>query len=233
MSTPHCSFVIYLNQDADLLSAFLRDLRGFFQKFPLHYELVAVIEKNSSKEIAVLEEAIRTASVKERITFVKNETHRGRAASLHQGLNKAEAPYLILADVGMATPLGDLFKILQHLMTEDNLDICWGERVSKKKAPFSSADTPRFRTERLFTPILKERNKNAGSDPLCEVVGIKKTAWVRLQENLWRHSVQGWYLHPPLMIAAHALNMSHIEIFVHDNGATSSRYSVWKERWSF
>lgn len=221
MSTPHCSFVTYLNQDWKQLPSFLQDLRSFFQKFPLNYEIIVVVEKNSS---ASLEEFASFP-----VIFVQNSHFLGRAESLRQGLNAAQGTYLLTADLHMSTPLGDLFKILQNLMSDESLDICWGERYSRKDSPFLNLQTVRLRNEIFFNPILKEKNRNASQDPLCDIGGIKKISWSKMQEALPK-KISAWYLHPVLIPATRHLKI--LEIPVYDSGATPPGYSVLKVRWS-
>lgn len=230
-SPPHCSLVIYLDKDAPAVTSFLRDLRSFFQKFPLNYELVAVVEKGASECARLLEDAKKESSAKETITLLQNPKTLHRARSLCQGLNATQAPYILVADPQLATPLGDLFKILQNLMTESSVDVCWGNRLDKKDSLFLKSQTPRHKLERLFNGILHERNKKS-SDPLCEIGGFKKEAWVRLQEKLSTKVPKGWYLNHHLQIEIQETPLNRIEIAIHDSGQTSASYSVWRERWN-
>ncbi|WP_374078680.1 hypothetical protein [Bdellovibrio bacteriovorus] len=231
MSTPHCSLVIYLNKDAPAVTSFLKDLRSFFQKFPLNYELVAIIEKGASECARLLEEAKKESSAKETISLVQNSKTLHRARSLCQGFNAAQAPYVLVGDPQLATPLGDLFKILQNLMSESTVDICWGNRLNKKDSVFLNSLAPRHKLERLFNGILHERNKKS-SDPLCEIGGFKKEAWVCLQEKLSTKTIKGWYLHQQLQKEIQETALNRIEIAIHDSGQTSASYSVWRERWN-
>nr|WP_295902269.1 glycosyltransferase [uncultured Bdellovibrio sp.] len=228
VSTPHCSFVIYLDKDAAIVGPFLQDLRSFFQKFPLHYELVAVIEKGASDCVRLLEQAQKESGERERLTLVPNASHLGRAESLRQGLNKASGNYLVLADPVTATPLGDLFKILQNLMSEPTLDVCWGQRLSKKDSPFLNSNSRRHHLERFFNGILQEREKHV-SDPLCEIGGLKKEAWLRVKD--FPAPLKGWYLHPQLQKQIAKAGLKKIEIPIYDSGKTSASYSYWRERW--
>lgn len=228
MSTPHCSFVIYLDKDAAIIGPFLQDLRSFFQKFPLHYELVAVTEKKASECAQQLEQAQKESGEREQIVLLQNTRHLGRAESLRQGLNKATGNYLILADPATATPLGDLFKILQNLMSEPTLDICWGQRLSKKDSPFLTSNSRRHRLERLFNGILHEREKHV-ADPLCEIGGLKKEAWLRV--NNFPAALKGWYFHLHLQKQIAKAGLKKTEIPIYDSGKTSASYSYWRERW--
>lgn len=231
MSTPHCSFVIYLNDDSTELPLFIQDVRTFFQKFPLIYELIAVTEKNASACIEQIKAAQTQSTEKEKIILVQNQKCLGRAESLRQGLNHAHGTFLLMADPQMATPLGDLFKVLQHLMTDSDINLCWGERLTKKDSPFQNAATPRHRLERLFNAILKERNHKLPADILCESGGLTKNTWQEIEKSWADTKLRGWYLH---LHVQKVLTTKHKSLFVaiNDSGKTSPSYSMWKARWN-
>lgn len=231
MSTPHCSFVIYLNNDSAELPLFIQDVRTFFQKFPLVYELIAVTEKNATACREQIKTAQTQSSEKEKIILVQNQSFLGRAESLRQGLNKAQGAFVLIADPQMATPLGDLFKVLQHLMTESDLNLCWGERLTKKDSPFQQAATPRHQLERLFNGILKERNQKLPADILCETGGMTKGTWQEVEKSLPSKKLSGWYLHLYIQKAL-ATKHKSLVLAIHDSGKTSPSYSLWKVRWN-
>lgn len=232
MSTLHCSFVIYLDEDSAAIPSFLKDVRGFFQKFPLNYELVAVVEKGAQGCLKLLREAQTESPPREKITILTNDRKLRRAESLRRGLDAAEAPYLVIADPLMATPLGDLFKILQNLMGETSVDMCWGDRTTKKGSPFLDNSTPRHHLEHLFNGILRERKHTPLKDPLCETGGLKKTAWQKLSEKMKSHTLRGWYLSPYILKEAQKQALNVIEVPVHDSGQSSLSFSLWRERWN-
>lgn len=231
MSTPHCSFVIYLNNDSKELPLFIQDVRTFFQKFPLIYELIAVTEKNASACVAQITTAQTQSSEKEKIILIQNKKTLGRAESLRQGLNQAQGAFLLMADPQMATPLGDLFKVLQHLMTDSDINLCWGERLSKKDSPFQNAATPRHHLERLFNAILKERNHKLPTDILCECGGLTKSTWQDIEKSWTDTKLRGWYLHLHIQKTLTTKHKSHF-VAIYDSGKTSPSYSLWKVRWN-
>ncbi|WII73634.1 glycosyltransferase [Bdellovibrio sp. 22V] len=230
VSTPHCSFVVYLNRDSALVPDFLKDVRSFFQKFPLSYELIFAVENNASACSEILQPELKNAGPKETLVLLQNTKTRGRAESLRHALHKAQAPFVLVATVEMATPLGDLFKILQHLMTEPDVDICWGDRTSRKDSPFQYKREPRHRIEHTFNAITREKNRQPFKDPSCEIWGIKKTAWSDIGNSSPTHPWRGWYTAPYVQNLCRKLNKSVVEVPVYDSGATSPSYSLWKER---
>lgn len=229
-STPHCSLLVYLNKDADVIPSFLQDLRTFFQKFPMKYELIALVERGADKTFEVLSAQIEKSAPNEALVLHRNDKNKGRALSLYQGMELARAPYVMILDSELASPFGDVFKLWQHLVAEEKVDICWGDRYRKKENPFLKGETSRAKTEILFNNILREKYDNSLQDPLCEVIAIKKNAWDKIREEIPLQKMRGWYLTPALHHSARLKTLNIIEIPVYDSGRSSKSYAVWKER---
>lgn len=221
VSTPLLSLVIYLDQESKHLADCLRDLQTFFTKFPLPYEVILMAEKG-----VVISET--SASVR----IIQNEKHRGRAASLWQGLQAAQGHFLTVSSVEMSTPLGDLFRLLQHLMSEEKADLYWGDRYAQKNSPFLKKENPRQKNEHLFNGILKEKFGPAPADPLSEVMMFKQEALKKLALHLNTQKIKGWYLAPSVLRAL-KLQPLHLEqLPILDSGVTAPGFSLWKARWS-
>lgn len=232
VSTLHCSFVVYLDQDSVLLPQFLGDLRSFFQKFPLKFELVAALAKKDQASAKILAESrAQDASLFE-VRIHENRFSKNRAENLRQALNTCEAPYLLILNPEMSAPLGDSFKVLQHLMSDESLDVCWGERYSKKSGLLAQGATPALKLEDVFNKILKEKNKAASLDSLCEVGGFKLSAWKKLDAGFGKRKLFGWYLHPFLQKEIRELALKREDIFVHDAGQRPRSFSVGRARWN-
>ncbi|QDK37047.1 hypothetical protein DOE51_05280 [Bdellovibrio sp. NC01] len=231
VSTPHCSLIIYLAKDADLLKTFMRDLRSFFGKFPVNYEVIAIVEKGAKLSLQAITEESALSSEKERIVIKQNTKKLGRAKSLIRGLSEATAPAMLIVNAEMASPLGDVFKLWQHLITEEQVDITWGNRYSKKDSPFMTSASPRVRTEHFFNNIMRSKEPEAIQDPLCEVLAIKKTAWQKIYHEISLGAVRGWYLSPALQRCPSFHKLNVIEVPIFDSGAMSHSYSTWIERW--
>lgn len=230
VSTPQCSLLVYLNKDATLVQAFMQDLRSFFQKFPLQYEVIVLIEKNAKATSEALKMELSRSPENEQLVLHQNIKNLGRALSLYQGLELARAPFMMILDSELASPFGDIFKLWQHLVAEEKIDICWGDRYRKKESPFNLSPSARVRTEHLFNNILRDKYKDSLQDPLCEVFAIKKSAWDKIRNEVPLQEVRGWYLSPALHASAKLQTLNVIEIPVYDSGATSKSYNLWRER---
>lgn len=221
VSTPHCSLVVYLDRDTNLLEVYLQDLRSFFAKFPIQYEVVVVAERG-----------IQTPALAEPARCIQNETRRGRAASLWQGLQDSRGSFAVVTSLEMSTPLGDLFKLLQHMMTEPEVDLYWGDRSQKKGSPFLQSKLPRHKTENTFNRILREKFPGSPRDLLSDVLMFKRTSLQRLAPEVAKKKLQGWYLGPQLLKSLRTLQFKIEETAVFESGVTPLGYSLWRERWN-
>lgn len=229
MSTPHCSFVIYLFRDFATLPIFLQDFRSFFKKFPLRYELICVMDSEPPENF--LNDLQKNAPENESWQFIQSQQKSGRAQGLQRGMSQAHGEFIILPSTVMATPLGDLFKILQHLMTDPTLDACWGERYSKKPEQITHSVSSSLRLENLFNKILKEKNPQASTDPLCEIGGIRNSSWKKIESSVILKNKNGWFLAGSCQKALRENNLHQSFLYIHDSGKRSSDFSTWQARW--
>lgn len=132
----------------------------------------------------------------------------------------------------MNTPLGDLFKMLQHSISETDMDIVWGNRYTKKGSPFLKTAHKREQTEDLFNRILKEKFSPIPGDPLSEAVVLKADIVSRIAKQSSNRKPEGWYLAPFLLRVALELQLRPLEVPIYDSGKTSSQFSIWRARWS-
>lgn len=221
MSTSLCSFIVYLDQETEQVPIFLKDIRSFFSKFPITYEILFVMSSKNSMTLDLSNDP--------QIHILQIPTMLSRGEGLRRGLDQAQGQFLFIADSRMVTPWGDLFKIFQHLATSPEVDLCWGERYSKKTGLLREAHSPRHRLEHFFNRIFKEKYPTLPADLLCESVGIKSSAWQKMAALL---PVQkNWYLSPELHKISRQLNLQGLEVFIHDSGQSPKHYPLWKIRW--
>lgn len=229
VSTPHCSFVMNLRQDLESLPQFIQDFRAFFQKFPLNYELVGVIDSRDMKSISALETLQKSAPANESWQLVPS-THKSRVQNIKIGIEKARSEIIILPSVVMATPLGDLFKVLQTLMTEPDLAACWGERFSKNSGAMHQPQSAAQRLEALFNKILKEKFPQYDNDTLCEIGGLRKSTWEKIKDSAPIRKKSGWYFVGSCQKALRDQGLKQQTVFVNDSGKRSLDFSMWRAR---
>lgn len=229
MSTPHCSFVIYLFRDFKALPLFIQDFRAFFQKFPLHYELICVIDGNAEENFFT--ELKSTAPKNESWQILPNAAKIGRAQSLQKGAHHARGEFIIFPSLMMTTPLGDLFKILQHLMSEPTMMACWGERYSKKSEVMTQSPHAVLKMENTFNKILTEKNPQSAADALCEIGGLRKAAWSAIENAPELKKIKGWFLANHCQKVLRRKNLHQHFLHIHDSGQRPTDFSIWSARW--
>lgn len=226
-STPQFSLIVYLDQDSKVLPAFIQDVQTFFTKFPVPYEVLAVVEKGARECKEILQstkfEGSGTWSI------VANSSKKGRAQSLIEGFNRARSPYAAVLSASLSTPLADIFKMLQTIIAEEKVEICFGNRY-KRPNNFFTLKTKQAERENVYNSILREKHPDFTRDPLCEVLAMKKSAWEKLKTDLQIQKITGWYLAPHLQKMAMHKSIQKEDTPVFDNGTSSLSYKPWKER---
>ncbi|MNJ98404.1 undecaprenyl phosphate 4-deoxy-4-formamido-L-arabinose transferase [compost metagenome] len=230
MSTPQFSLVVYLDKDAAILPDFLQDLRGFFSKFPVHYEVVHVVEKGSTGCVQILKQEMSNSQGKETLTLIENRSYLGRARSIYAGINKCQSPFIAVTSADLSTPLGDVFKLLQHVIAEDHVELCVGDRYKKRDSLFGKMPTPRAQLENLFNGILREKRQGLSQDPLCEIFALRRESWSKIQKHLKERKLKGWYFGPHLHKSLQGVDIKSLEIPIFDRGTSSISFVPWKER---
>jgi len=230
LSIPQFSLITYLDEDSALVPGFLQDLRSFLQKFTTTYELIFVLEQGAADCAKILAQESSIPRPHEHFVVIKNKTSQGRARSLIQGLSQATAARCAVVNIELATPLADLLKLLQNLISEDSLDICCGHRFLKKDSPFIESTQPRAQLERFFIGVLREKSKKPTADPLCEIWAVRKEAWTKIQASLGKKKVTGWYLTPTIQKISQGLELKTLEIPIYDSGQSCPSYKPWKIR---
>lgn len=223
VSTLHCSFVVYLNKDKSLLPHFFANMNAFFEKIPLNYELLLILEKNSDCHEVELR-------ANDQIRVYKNSKFLGRAESLRRFLGEAQSPICVVLTPELSSPLGDALKIFQYLMAEEGLALCWGERRSKKSPSSTKNFSPRQSLEFEFTKIIDDRQSTNRNDYFCELGGFKTQSWRDISSTL-PAPISGWYLRPWISKIPQYSELTKQFVFVFDSGKTSPSYSSWKARW--
>lgn len=230
-STPQFSLLVYLDKDIAVLPDFVRDLHGFFAKFPIPLEVVCMIERHASASGEALQaeqKKINPASNKIEFKLFHNDRKMGRAASMQKAFEHAQAPYICTVPIELSVPFGDVFKLLQNIIAEEKISVALGDRYKKKERSFAKINTPRARTENFFHGVLREKNPQGAQDPLCEAFAIKKEAWPVLKSQMGE--VTGWYLAPALHRALISTKTAFIEVPVYDSGVHSASYVPWKQK---
>ncbi len=137
-------FSLLIYEDGSDKNLLEQDLKSFFHKFSIPYEVIWISP------------------------YQQNFRH------FLQLCEKAQADYIVTLNASLTSPLGDVLKLLQTLIANDNLHIVFGERWSKLKVKKDSF----LRWEYIFTQSLIEKKRPILKDPFCPFVALRRKNWL-------------------------------------------------------
>jgi hypothetical protein len=178
--------------DAGLIQEFVENVSQFFQKFPLLYEVLFSVNPNQDQSLSLLQ---YLAERNPHYRIVENKSKLSRAQNLCNLFSQARGDVLIAIDLELATPLSEVFKMLETFYSDKETEVVFGNRFkSKKNLESQTADEDK--TARFFHDVLKDKTQWPFADPFCPVVGIRRTSFEKIKDALrprgwhWTHEVQ-------------------------------------------
>lgn len=166
----HFTLVIHSYRSGPKLATMQRsiaDISSFFGRFQMPYEVIWLNPPESAIETAV-------PISDKNLNLVKINDRGKKVAALHRAILSARGETILIADENLATPLGDLFKILQTAAGDKKW--IWGERNFEKLHPEKSK---RLQHDEIFSKIALEKNREAPKDIFCETWGFAKSSWLQ------------------------------------------------------
>lgn len=164
--------------DPSALGSFLQDLSIFFQRFPVPYEVLLATTDQSPNEWQGLEQKFAVLKIQRR-------PHREPAAKMMiHLLEKARGHVLITYPLDQGLPLAELFKILQNLLSESELEVIFTQRRTQKSFEKDVRLQALPAWERLLSDILKEKNRWPFQDAFAPVIGLKSEAFAKIRGGL-------------------------------------------------
>lgn len=188
-----------------LLSEASGNLQAFFKKFPLIYEVLFALNPEQDQSRNLLQSL---AEKHPQIRIVENPRRLGRAQSFERLFCEARGDILITTDLDLAAPLSEVFKILEALYSDRELDVVFGDRFSAPKKP-GSFSPPRSALEDFFSGVIKEKKAWAFKDPFCPVLGLRRTAYAKIQTGL---QSRGWHWTPEVQRLAQLHGLKTLEL---------------------
>lgn len=220
-SQVHFTLVIHSYKSGPKLATMQRslaDIRAFFGRFQMPYE---VIWLNPAK--APPQE--KPDNSDDFLSLVELEERGTKTSALHRAILSARGEFIIVADENLATPLGDLFKVLQTTISEKKW--AWGERNFTK---LKTEKSKRLQHDELFAKIILEKNRTTASDFFCETWGFSKSSWLETFPQPPKHNLLSVALSQSIQPEA------IMRVKVTDSGLTPQHYpsmKLWLSRFFF
>ena len=161
---------------------------------------------------------------------IPHEILEGLSQELPKLIKEAKAPYIVISNAELTSPLGDAFKMIQALSSSPELDIVFGNRFKKKDSPFHGhSPTPRVALDQLYADLFKKNLRNLFEDPLCDLVTLRQSFANKFSENQLKElSNIRWT--PYLQRMALEIKARTADIPVYDNGQTSKDWPSLKRK---
>lgn len=166
----HFTLIIHSYRNGPKLATMQRsiaDISSFFGRFQMPYELIWLNPSDNLSENTIPHSDAN-------LNLVVRKDGGNKVAALHRAILCARGEVVIVADENLATPLGDLFRILQTAIGERKW--VWGERNFAK---LRSEKSKRLQHDEIFTKILLDKNSKAHNDIFCETWGFAKGIWLQ------------------------------------------------------
>lgn len=114
------------NEEENIKKGNLNKILSYLRKKDFSWEVIIVDDGSDDKTSFLIEKEIKN---KRGIILVK-KPHQGKAYSLIAGIKKAKGDWLAFSDFDLATPIGELDKLLAYIK---EYDVIIGSRNSERK----------------------------------------------------------------------------------------------------
>lgn len=183
---PQLSLCVPLCADSGLIQEFAENITQFFQKFPIVYEVLFTVNPGQDQSLHLLKNLAEKSSP---FVIVENAKRLSRAQNLEKLFAAARGDVMISTDLDLATPLSEVFKMLEVFYSDRETEAVFGNRFKAKKN-LEAQNAEIDGTENFFMGILKEKTGWKFADPFCPVVGIRRSSFEKIQNDL---KSKGWH----------------------------------------
>ncbi len=161
---------------------------------------------------------------------IPHEILEGLSHELPTILKETQAPYIVISNAELTSPLGDALKMIQALSSSPELDIVFGNRFKKKDSPFhGDSPSPRVALDQLYTDLFKKNLSNLFEDPLCDLVTLRQSFVNKISEaQLKELSNIRWT--PYLQRLSLETKARTADVPIYDNGQTSADWPSFKRK---
>lgn len=220
--------------DISTIREFMGSVSAFFLKFPLRYEVLLAVSKPSDELRAAVSDQKLASDERNpfRIVEMTGLAH-ARSKKLKTLFTEAKGEVVVATSVHLEIPLGDIFKMLQELYTDPELQAVFGHRSAKRSAGAktsaqvgpSSATLPhalqsRDPLEVFFQNIAFEKVRWPFKDLFCPTFALRKSAFEKIGPEL---KTSGWHWTMEVQRSVTRMKLKATEVPVIENLASNLR----------
>lgn len=193
------SLVIPAYREEKRLPASIRDIRSFFAKFEVPFEVLVVVEKSPDRTIELGRAAVGNDP---KIKVLDNQVQRGKGYAVKSGMLRARGEVVFFMDADLSTPLSEVLNFLAHFQAHPETDIVIGNRAHAKSLIVKKQSWLRRNLGRTFNKFVQIFGVRGIEDTQC---GFKAFRAKASREIFSRQTLDGFAFDVEVLMLAQAL----------------------------
>ena len=194
-SVPFSMVVPAYNEERRLPRS-IQDIRSFFQKLDVNFELLIIVEKSSDRTVELAQKA---AEGEPRIQVIDNLVHRGKGFAVKSGMLKAQGEIVFFMDADLSTPLSEIISFLSYLAANPKTEVLIGSRSEAKSQVLKRQSWVRQTMGRIFNKFVQFFGIRGIVDTQCGFKAFRRAA---AQEIFSRQTLDGFAFDVEVLVLA-------------------------------
>lgn len=222
-AAPRCvSFVVPAYDEEQRLGASLERLIAYCAQQPYESEIIVVDDGSSDATFSIADRAQDQLPERVTLRIFRHEHNRGKGAAVRTGMLAATGDYLLYLDADLATPPGEIPKLLDGL--DAGFDLAIGVRIQPGGYDMRASE-PTYRRigGYIFTAVRRRLLLSDVYDTQCGFKSFQKDAAARIFRL---QQLDGWAFDAELLFLAECLGYSILQIPVEWHHVEGSRFQI-------
>jgi dolichyl-phosphate beta-glucosyltransferase len=193
------SIVIPAYNEERRIPSSIRDIKSFFAKMQVPYEVVVVVEKSTDRTLELSQAA---AAGDLHFSIVDNLVQRGKGYAVRSGMMRARGEYVFFMDADLSTPLSEVLHFLGEFQAAPETDLFIGNRADGKSQILKKQSWFRRNLGRGFNRFVQLFGVANIKDTQC---GFKAFRLAAAHEIFRRQTLDGFAFDVEVLLLAEAL----------------------------
>ena len=219
----HYSIILPAYNEAARILPYLRSITSYMQDRGQPYEVLVVDDGSTDTTISVVE---TLASSVPEIQLLRAPWRRGKGAAVRRGMQAAVGRLQLFADADGATPIQELTRLEQALVS--GADVAIGSRALASQLPGYTVQTRWYRTilTSLFNSVVRRSSLRGITDTQCGFKLFRQSVAADLFEV---SSIDGYGFDLELLYVAQQRGYRIAEIPVNWSHQPNSKFRVFRD----
>lgn len=193
------SLVVPAYNEARRIEHSLKEIKSFFDAFPMNVEILLVIEKSTDNTVALATQLVGTDP---RFRIIANSVQKGKGYAVKTGMLQAKGEIVFFMDVDLSTPLVEVVKFVNHFADHPDCDVVIGSRQHQKSEVIKKQNPLRQKMGQTFNLLVQFFAIKGITDTQC---GFKAFAKKCVQPVFSNQSLDGFSFDVEILIIAQKL----------------------------